>query len=237
MSGSDGASAAHGPILAIDTSGDTASVAVYRDRVLAEATWHAGRKHSAQLLPAIDRALGQSDTNKRSLSLVAVAVGPGSYSGLRVGISTALSMALALDIGIAQVPTLDVIAFAQPVFPGGDSRAVGPPVRPAIHVGRGHYATARFRRAASHLEHETRIESVGLGELLEMAAVEHSLVAVDLDPETREHVERQYGARVELASPAASARRAGFLAELAALKIRRGEPVTSEAVEPIYLHN
>lgn len=229
-------SAQLGPILAIDTSGDTASVALYRDRVLAEATWHAGRHHSVQLLPTIDRILDQASTEKRSLSAIAVAVGPGSYSGLRVGISTALAIALALDLTITQVPTLDVIAFAQPAFSTADSRT-SRPVRAAIHLGRGRYATARFRRAGSHLEHETRIEGVGLGELVELAAVEHSLLAVDLDPETREHLDRQYGARVELASPAASARRAGFLAELAALKIRRGEPVGSLAVEPIYFHS
>ena len=225
-----------GPILAIDTSGDTASVAVYRDRVLAEATWQAGRHHSVQLLPAVDRVLDQANTDKQSLSAIAVAVGPGSYSGLRVGISTALAFALALDLAITQVPTLEVIAFAQPAFSATDPRA-SRPVRAAIHVGRGHYATARFRRAGSHLEHETRMEAVGLGELVELAAVEHALLAVDPDPETREHLDRQYGARVELTSPAASARRAGFLAELAALKIRRGEPAGSLAVEPIYLHS
>jgi len=229
-------SAQLGPILAIDTSGDTASVAVYRDRVLAEATWLAGRRHSVQLLPAVDAVLDQASTEKRSLAAIAVAVGPGSYSGLRVGISTALAMALALDLTITQVPTLDVIAYAQTAFSTGDSRT-SRPVRAAIHVGRGHYATARFRPAGSHLEHETQIEALELGELVELAAAEHSLLAVDLDPETREHLDRQYGARVELASPAASARRAGFLAELAALKIRRGEPVGSLAVEPIYLHS
>ena len=70
-----------------------------------------------------------------------------------------------------------------------------------------------------------------------MAAVERSLLAVDLDPDTRETIEHQYGGRVEFSSPGASVRRAGFLAELAALKIRRGELVGDLAVEPIYLQN
>jgi tRNA threonylcarbamoyladenosine biosynthesis protein TsaB len=231
-----------GPVLAIDTSGATASVALYAGQVLAESTWQSGRRHSAELLPAIDELMARARIEKQGLSAIAVAAGPGSYSGLRVGVSTAMAMALALDLPVAQVPTLDVIAWAQAgsLHPQGSSRADGVSwrsIRAAIDVGRGHYATARFRATDQHLEHETRIESVGLGELFELASVERSLLAVDLDPECRETVERQYGSRIELASPAASIRRAGFLAELAAGKIRRGELVGDLAVEPIYLHS
>ncbi len=239
-----------GTILAIDTSSATASVAVYADRVLSETTWHSGRRHSAQLLPAIDDTLSRAGIDKKKLSAIAVAAGPGSYSGLRVGVSTAMSMALALDLALAQVPTLDVIACAHlgclpstrgdgatkfdgPTRGGG---SIGRTIRAAIEVGRDHFATASYR-SDGHLEHEAPIERVGLGELLELAAAERSLLAVDLDPETRETIEHQYGERVELASPGASARRAGFLAELAAMKIRRGELVGDLAVEPIYLHN
>lgn len=226
-----------GPILAIDTSGATASVALYAHQVLAETTWQSGRSHSAQLVPAIDGTLARARVDKQSISAVAVAAGPGSYSGLRVGISTAMAMALALDIQVAQVPTLDVIAWAHAAQPHRPELEAARMVRAAIDVGRGRYATARYRPSEKHMEPETRIEGVGLGELLELAAVERSLLAVDLDPESRQTVERQYGARVELAGPAASARRAGFLAELAAIKIRRGELVGNLAVEPIYLHS
>lgn len=215
-----------GPLLAIDTSGATASVALYWDRVLAEMAWYAGRSHSTQLLPAIDTTLRLGQTDKRSLGAIAVAAGPGSYSGLRVGAATAAALALALDIGVTQVPTLEVLAWSH-----------GSPasVRPAIDVGRGHYATARFRRREQWVEQETELRSVGLGELVELAAREGATLIVDLDPRAREQTQREYGPRVELASPAASVRRAGFLAELAALKIRRGESVPNSRVEPIYL--
>jgi tRNA threonylcarbamoyladenosine biosynthesis protein TsaB len=223
-----------GVILAIETSGATASVAVYHDQVLAESVWHSGRRHSAQLLPAIDQVLTLAGVDRTQLRALAVAVGPGSYAGLRVGVSTAMGLGLALEVDILQVPTLDVIAWGQAGPAPGDGRP-GRSIRAAIDVGRGRFATARFRRAGSHLEHESRVQSNGLGELLEVSAVERSLLVVDLDPATREHVERHYGARVELALPAASVRRAGHLAELAALKLRRGEPIGS-TVEPIYLH-
>ncbi|MPZ13361.1 MAG: tRNA (adenosine(37)-N6)-threonylcarbamoyltransferase complex dimerization subunit type 1 TsaB [Chloroflexi bacterium] len=222
-----------GTLLAIDTAGAAASVAVYRDQVLAEVFWQSGRRHSEQILPAVDRALSLAGVEKRTLAAVAVGSGPGSYAGLRVGVSTAMALALALEIGVVQVPTLDVIAWSQAaVIPGKDRG--GRSVRAAIDVGRAHYATARFRRVGPHLEHETRVEMVRLGELVEVAAVERALLVVDLEPQAREHIERQYGAEIDLASPAASARRAGFLAELAALKLRHGEAPAS-VVEPIYL--
>ena len=144
-----GARVMGGLILAIDTSSATASVAVYADQVLSETTWHSGRRHSAQLLPAIDDTLSRAGIDKKKLSAIAVAAGPGSYSGLRVGVSTAMSMALALDLALAQVPTLDVIAWAQGgcVISTGhgatrEDRSSGRTIRAAIEVGRDHFATA-----------------------------------------------------------------------------------------------
>ncbi len=221
-----------GTLLAIDTSGATASVAVYHDQVLAESVWQSGRGHSAQLLPTIEAMLNLARVDRRELAAIAVATGPGSYSGLRVGVSTAMGLALALGIGVAQVPTLDVIAWGHLVLASADGKR---PIRAAIEIGRGHYATARFRRAAQQLEHDSRIENLGLGELLEIASVEHAVLAVDLDRQAREQVERNYAARIDLVPPAAAARRAGFLAELAVQQIRRGEPIGG-SVEPIYLH-
>src|SRR3954452_4361879 len=76
-----------GTLLAIDTSGATASVAVYHDQVLAESTWQSGRGHSSQLIPMIEAMLNLAHVDRKGLSAVAVATGPGSYAGLRVGVS------------------------------------------------------------------------------------------------------------------------------------------------------
>ena len=223
-------------ILAIDTSTFTASVAVYAGRVLAETTWVSGRRHSAELLPAVEDTVKRAGSEKAELTAIAVAAGPGSYSGLRVGISTAMALAMALEVPVVQVPTLDAIAWAQLAESSGPSER-RPAIRPAVDVGRGRFATARLRSAHDELEHETRIESMGLQQLLDLAAVERSLLVVDLDGESRGSIEHQYGGLVHLASPAASARRAGFIAELAAIKIRRGELAGDLSVEPIYLHS
>lgn len=216
-----------GPILAIDTSGATASVAVYQGRVLAEATWQSGRRHSAQLLRVIDIVMELADVDKGALSGVAVAAGPGSYSGLRVGISTAMALALALDIPVVQVPTLEALAWSLGFGIG--------PVRAAIEVGRGRYATVSFLREDDRLTEQSPIENLTLADLLDRASEEGSLLVVDVEPATRENAERDYHGRLRLPTAAASARRAGYVAELAGLKRRPGDVAAAGVVEPIYL--
>jgi tRNA threonylcarbamoyladenosine biosynthesis protein TsaB len=213
-------------VLALDTSTATASVAVYRDRVLAEATWHGGRSHSAQLIPAIDFVLRLAGVEKSSLRAVAVAIGPGSYSGLRVGIATASSLALALGVPVVQVPTLDIIAWGAPPTPDL--------IRPAVPVGRGRFGSARYRRSETQVDRETEIDTLALDGLAERAEAEGSLLAVDLEPELRDRIRQSVGGR-RLLPPAASLRRAGFLAELAVQRLERGEASSGSTVEPIYL--
>jgi tRNA threonylcarbamoyladenosine biosynthesis protein TsaB len=220
------------PILAIDTSSMTASVAVYAGQVLAETSWHSGRRHSSELLPVVEETLRRSGMEKSGLTAIAVAAGPGSYSGLRVGVSTGIAMALALELAVVQVPTLEVIAWSL--------RAACPPetrrIRAAIDVGRGRFASARFAVRDS-VEQETEIESGALAQLVELAVNEGSLLSVDLEPWVRLDVARQAGDRLNLAGPAATARRAGFLAELGAIRMDRGELAHEGAVEPIYLNS
>src|SRR5262249_40249188 len=99
-------------LLAIDTSTRVASVALYDGRVLVETTWHAGRDHWRQLLQKIDEALRTLGRSVADLTAIGVAIGPGSFNGLRVGVSTAKSIALAKEIPIVGVETLRTTAYA-----------------------------------------------------------------------------------------------------------------------------
>src|SRR5439155_671258 len=83
--------------------------------------------HSERLMGAVDRLLGDARWTVRDLTALAVAVGPGSFTGLRVGLSTVKGLALALGIPVAAVPTLDAMAAslpfaALPVCPVRDAR-------------------------------------------------------------------------------------------------------------------
>ncbi len=99
-------------ILAIDSSSMVASIAVVEDDLLiAEYTTNHGRTHSQTLLPMIDEITKTIELDLETLDAVAIAGGPGSYTGLRIGSATAKGLALSLDIPIINVPTMDALAY------------------------------------------------------------------------------------------------------------------------------
>jgi tRNA threonylcarbamoyladenosine biosynthesis protein TsaB len=102
-------------VLAVETSTRAGGVAVVDgDRLVAEYLLDVSVTHSERLLAAIDRVLADAGWKARDLQGLAVASGPGSFTGLRVGISTVKGLALALGLPVAAVPTLDAMAAAVP---------------------------------------------------------------------------------------------------------------------------
>lgn len=98
-------------ILAIESSEQTGSVAVLEDnRVLGALTSGVERTHSEKLLPLVDLALSQSGVAKADLNLIAVSVGPGSFTGLRIGVGLAKGLATGLEIPVVPVQTLLALA-------------------------------------------------------------------------------------------------------------------------------
>lgn len=207
-------------LLAIDTSTADAGVACYDgDRgVLAECTWRAGRDHTAQLLPQIELALRHVGCARSDIHAVAVALGPGSWSGLRVGMSVAKGFALARNMPLIGVGTLQALAYQH--------RTPRARVTPIIQLGRGRVATLG--------EDALTAQNVTLAELA--AAIDGpALFCGDLDAETRTALRRLLGERALFPSPAANLRRPAYLAELAWLRLSAGERDAIATLEPIYL--
>lgn len=99
-------------ILAIESSAITASVAILTDEcVTAEYTIHHKKTHSQTLLPMIDEICRMTDMNLENLDLIAVSCGPGSFTGLRIGVATGKGIAFALDKKMISVPTLEAMAY------------------------------------------------------------------------------------------------------------------------------
>src|SRR5436309_14608092 len=115
-------------VLAVETSTLSGGAALLDDeRVVGEYTLDVRITHSERLMAAIDRLLSDARWTPRDLEGLAVTVGPGSFTGLRVGLSTVKGLALALAIPVAAVPTLDAMAAmlpyaALPVCPVLDAR-------------------------------------------------------------------------------------------------------------------
>jgi tRNA threonylcarbamoyladenosine biosynthesis protein TsaB len=115
-------------VLGVETSTPAGGVALLDgDRVLGEYVLDVRATHSERLMPAIDRLVHDAGWSPRDLEGLAVAVGPGSFTGLRIGLSTVKGLGVALGIPIAAVPTLDAMAAslpwsALPVCPVVDAR-------------------------------------------------------------------------------------------------------------------
>ena len=99
-------------ILALDSSGLVASVAVTEDdNLLGEYTINYKKTHSQTLLPMLDEVAKMIELDLKTVDVIAVSAGPGSFTGLRIGSATAKGLALALDKKIASVPTVDALAY------------------------------------------------------------------------------------------------------------------------------
>ena len=104
------------PILAIDTATMVSSVAVADEKkLLGELTVQTRLTHSETLLPHIQQILEMSGVAKNQLTGVAVSLGPGSFTGLRIGLGAAKAIAYGLDIPIIGVPTTEALAWHYPV--------------------------------------------------------------------------------------------------------------------------
>ncbi len=99
-------------ILGMDSSGLVASVAIMEDEVLlAEYTTDYKKTHSQTLLPMLDEIRGMIDLDLSTIDAIAIAAGPGSFTGLRIGSATAKGLGLALKKPLVEIPTLEGLAF------------------------------------------------------------------------------------------------------------------------------
>ena len=214
-------------LLAIDTSSAYASIALFDGRaVIAEETWHAHRRHDDRLFPSIEALLARSEVAHSSLRLIVVAIGPGSFTGVRVGIAAAQGMARGSGAALVGVETLDVIAhpFA----------AVGIRVCAIVPAGRGEHYAGMYRVRHGSFERTTPILVGSVADLARRVAVD-TLFAGEIDDATAAELREAIGPRAILPSGASLLRRAGHLAELGWQRAARGATVDPAALEPLYV--
>lgn len=216
-------------LLAVDTSTSQAGLALYDGRVRTELLWHAGRDHGRHLLPAIEEALRRIGSAPTDLTAVAAARGPGSFTGLRVGLAVAQGLTLSLQIPLYGIDSLTVLAHGLAGWNGT--------VRAVLEAGRGRFATARFEPDGDGYRQQGDVMGVDVDSLLRLVVdggTRRCAIVGDLDATLRGRLP-DLGAPVWVASPALSVRRPAVLAELAWRKLERGQPPGPDDGEPIYL--
>ena len=215
-------------LLAIDTSTRNVAIAIYDGiQVLCETIWSSRDYHTVELAPAIADVLSRTGLSVQDLKLLAVATGPGSFTGLRIGMAVAKGIALACHLPIIGIPTLDIVAESQPVSLGISLAAV-------IQAGRGRLAVGWYTAPDGHWQLTPPIEIMDAFQLSRQIHVP-TLVCGELSEEQQHALARKYK-NVILTSPAHSVRRPSLLAELAWKRWQAGDVDNPETLSPTYLH-
>jgi tRNA threonylcarbamoyladenosine biosynthesis protein TsaB len=217
-------------LLAIDTATKLAGLALYDEkvgRILGEETWHTVNNHTVELMPRLVRLLEEQGVAPADLSGLAVSLGPGSFTGLRIGLGVAKGLALAQKLSLVGIPSLDVVA--QP------HKRQRLPIWAVLRAGRGRICTALYLRRRGRWRQEGSYQLTTLEGLCEQ--IEGSvLLCGELDGSDMEMIHDRLGDSATVASPASSLRRAGYLAELAWARLAQGDADDAATLAPIYLH-
>lgn len=213
-------------LLAVDTSTSWMGLALYDgETVLAETAWTTPRHHTSQLAPALSGLLERCGVSVADLSALGVALGPGSFTSLRVGLSFVKGMALARNLPVIGIPTLDAIAAAQP--------PARHPLAAVIQAGRTRVAYGMYKTVRKRWQAQGPARSGTLDELLNLIECP-AVIAGELTSEERRKISSVK--KLQLASPAFCARRPAVLAELAWKRWRKNDVDDAASLAPIYLH-
>lgn len=212
-------------LLAIDTATSMLGLALYDGtRVLSESVWYSGAHHTVELAPEVALSLRRAGVSQSDLTALAVSQGPGSYTGLRIGMALAKGLSLAHNLRIVGVPTLDVLASAQPSADG--------PMIAVLKAGRGRVAAVWYKWGRNGWVARKGAKTLSWEDLKGELKVA-TYICGELDGEGREALRRE--SLAVLAPPSMCVRRPSILAEIAWQKGRRGTTENPAELSPIYL--
>lgn len=213
-------------LLAVDTSTAQLGLALYDgEHVLGEMSWTSRQHHTVELSPALSGMMKRCGVTMSMVNALGVAIGPGSFTSLRVGLSLVKGIALARNLPVVGIPTLDVIAAAQPL--------ARHPLIAALQAGRTRIAFGVYKNKEKQWQAEGPVRSGTVDELLNEIEGP-TIVAGELTPEERKKFSKKK--KVILASPAYCMKRPAILAELAWERWQKNQVDDAATLAPIYLH-
>lgn len=217
------------PILAIDTATLVSSVALATaDTLLAEITLQTKKTHSELLMPHIAKLLDMALVAKSDLKGVAVSIGPGSFTGLRIGLSTAKTLAYALQIPVVGVPTLAAMAYGCPV--------PGVILAPMLDAQKGNVYQALFEWHQGELkEIQPAIVTEITAALESLSQQERPVIVMGESAVMYRDKIEQIGKNLILAAPHVVIQRASSVAGLGYKLIKQGVRHDVMGLEPLYI--
>ena len=213
-------------LLAVDTSTAQVGLAIYDDsQVIGEYAWRSKQRHTIELAPAVFELLRRCGLTMEDVQVLGVALGPGSFTSLRVGLSLVKGLAISRHLPLVGIPTLDILAAAQ-----ASSKL---PLVVAIQAGRGRLAVGWYQRSKNGWQAKGPARVVTFEALMDEVNRPAILCGELTSDERQKLVQRT---EAQLVSPARSIRRPAVLAELAWARWQAGDVDDEATLAPIYLH-
>ena len=223
-------------VLALDSSGLVASVAIVEENgadqnLLAEYTVNYKKTHSQTLLPMLDEIVKMTELDLKTIDAVAVAEGPGSFTGLRIGSATAKGLGLALDKPLVEIPTVDGLAYNL----YGTDRLICP----IMDARRNQVYTGIYEFRGGSLQVLETQMAVGIEVIAEkLRGMNREVIFLgDGVPVFRKRLEEELmaGAAFSFAPAHLNKQRAGAVGALALQYLREGKTVSAAEHRPTYL--
>lgn len=216
-------------ILAIDSSSIVASIAlVNKETLIAEYTVNLKMTHSQTLLPMIDEIFKMTGIDKSELKAVAVTSGPGSFTGLRIGAATAKGIALALNIPVIDIPTLEGMAY--------NYNHCNKLICPIMDARRSQVYTAVYRCSGEVLENVIQAAALPLNELIDkLNEIKEEVIFIgDGIPVFTNVIDDTLEVKHYYAKQHLGRQKAGSIGALAWSKYESGQYMDSDAFAPNY---
>lgn len=213
-------------LLGIDTSTQSVGISIYDGhQILCEESWISRRFHTVELAGAVDANLKRAGLNPKDLDVLAVATGPGSFTGLRIGMALVKGLAYTQQLPVIGIPTLDITARA---VPPSDNRLAA-----VLQAGRSRLAVGWYITENDRWISEDLIENLSLEELLGRID-QPSILTGELTKEIREVMADHD--LLTVADPTLAMRSPKYLAELAWERWQAGDLDDVLSLKPYYLH-
>ena len=214
-------------ILAVETSTLMGSIAIVEEReTLCELTLHVAETHSAQLMPAIDYVLKAANCELGNIDCFAVALGPGSFTGLRIGLSTMKGLAVAASKPLIGIPTLEAMANSQ--------LYCAHLICPMLDARMKEVYAAWFKADSGIILRQSKDLVLPISELLKEAG-EKTLFFGTGAEKYRKEIAEIMGDRARFLEPDVGGARASIVGFLALDKLGRGETENIDSLEPLYI--
>lgn len=216
--------------LAVDTSGLTASCALVEDgKVIAEVSTKHGKTHSQKILPMIKTTLSMLDRDMKDVDLFASSIGPGSFTGLRIGVVTIKGLAYSLKKPACGVLTLDALAYSMPDFNGI--------ISPMLDARNNQVFTAFYRKLDGKLEKLSPDLGITIKEWIDKAGEfnEDIMVLGDAADIHLPELIEIFGAKIICPQLAMTYPRASATALLAEEAYHNNNVISAYELEPFYL--